>query len=79
MKQLDDDDIEFAKELYKIFYSRYAESNPTDLNTITKYRYAMEIGFNGLSVMQSARKLNTKNNGFPHPWTKRSYWKGELF
>ena len=76
---LDDKDIEFTKALYRAFYSRYPDDNPTDINTLNKYEFMKEIGYDCLKKMQSARKMNTKPNGYPCPWTKRDHWKGDLF
>ena len=36
---LDDKDIEFTKALYRAFYSRYPDDNPTDINTLNKYKF----------------------------------------
>jgi len=45
-----------AKRLYDEFFAAYRQPNPTDLNTLEKYEYAFEIGFEGYVLMQQARK-----------------------
>ena len=36
---LDDKDISFTRELYRTFYKRYPDDNPTDINTLNKYKF----------------------------------------
>ena len=76
---LNDKELEIAKDLFREFFSRYPEENPSDVNTLNKYNFMMEKGFDALKLMQQARKENTKANGHPCPWTQRDYWKGDLF
>jgi hypothetical protein len=76
---LNDKELEIAKGLYREFYATYPEENPTDINTLSKYNFMKEKGFDALKLMQQARKENTKANGSPCLWTKRDHWKGDLF
>lgn len=76
---LNDKELEIAKGLYREFYATYPEDNPSDINTLNKYNFMKQKGYDSLSLMQTARKTNTKANGYPCPWTRRDYWKGDLF
>lgn len=76
---LNDKELEIAKGLYREFYATYPEDNPSDINTLNKYNFMKQKGYDSLSLMQTARKTNTKVNGYPCPWTRRDYWKGDLF
>ena len=77
---LNDKELEIAKGLFREFYATYPEENPSDCNSLNKYSFMQaRDGFDTLKLMQQARKENTKANGYPHPWTRRSYWKGDLF
>ena len=67
MITLADSDARFAKELYLVFFKRHGLKNPTDMNARVKFEYAVEIGWDNFSLMQRARKSNTKQNGYPYP------------
>ena len=62
-------------ELYALWFSRYPEiQNPTDINRKSKFDFAMEIGYENLKRMQTARKQASKNRRvnlfvFPQYWT----------
>ena len=48
--------------LYALWFSRYPEiQNPTDINRKCKFDFAMEIGYENLKRMQTARKQASKN------------------
>lgn len=51
---------------FREFFHRYPDQeNPTDLNTVQKWNFATEIGFDRLRAMQAARKQGedfTKRN-----------------
>lgn len=49
-------DVARARVLYNNFFSRYGQPNPSDINTLEKFNYANEIGFDALALMQKARK-----------------------
>lgn len=49
-------DVARARVLYNNFFSRYGQPNPSDINTVEKFNYANEIGFESLALMQKARK-----------------------
>lgn len=59
-----------AKELYFYFFSEFKQANPTDLNTIEKFDFAVVIGFEDLHLMQVARK-------YSHDFTLYSLWVAE--
>lgn len=45
-----------AERLYNQFFSAHGQPNPTDINTVEKYEFAFEVGFEDFSLMQVARK-----------------------
>ena len=78
MISLTESDAKFAKELYLVFFKRHGLKNPTDMNNRVKFEYAVEVGWDNFSLMQRARKCNTKKNGYPYPWTHRDWWRGKI-
>lgn len=54
--------------LYAEFFRRYDQPNPTDINTVEKAHYLIEIGWEKFRHMLNARKRS-------HYYTKLSVWK----
>lgn len=64
-----------AYVLYCRWFAKYPTvKNPTDVNSRVKYDFAVQVGWEKLSLMLRARKANTAANGYPYPWTKPEYW-----
>ena len=65
-----------AKRLFEAFFQENpGAKNPTDINTKAKFDYAVRIGWESLHLMQKARKINTRKNGYPYPWTHADHFR----
>ena len=66
---------EIAKQLFRQWFTKNpGVKNPTDPNSRKKYENMVWLGWRLFSIMQQARKTNTKANGLPYPWTQWEYW-----
>lgn len=72
---LNEQETRQAQQLYCRWFAKFPKmKNPTDINSRTKYDFAMQIGWEKMRLMMTARKANTDKNGYPYPWTKADYW-----
>jgi len=68
-------DVRQAKALFARWFAKYPTvPNPTDINSRAKFNFAVEIGYDNLSLMLRFRKSNVKRTGYPYPWTQAEYW-----
>lgn len=66
---------ERARAVFHKFFNLHPKiSNPCDINKREKYQFWMEQGFEDLRNCLWWRKQNTKENGYPHDWTRLSFY-----